>query len=135
MGPTATLTFTCSICVEPSHDICVYCTKDVCHSHRCQRCLRCSDCCECESPLCLDEVPVAAAIAEVVPDPVEAPVEVFEPAVFATEPEAFGTETDAPPEGPALDEEFLQPESAAPTEPDPASPDEPLPGTSTDGSW
>ena len=43
--------FTCSICGEPSRDICVYCTKDACANHRCERCKRCSDCCECEVPL------------------------------------------------------------------------------------
>ena len=123
MGTTATFTFTCSICAEPSHDICVYCTKDVCHSHRCQRCLRCSDCCECESPLCLDEVPVAAAIVEAVAEPVEASIEIPEPDISE------------PAEQAETAEEILQPENAAPTEPDPASPDEPLPGTSTDGSW
>jgi len=40
-------TFTCSICGDPSHAICVYCTKDACDNHLCVRCLRCSDCCEC----------------------------------------------------------------------------------------
>ena len=64
MGPTGTLTFVCSICSDPSHEICVYCTKDVCHLHRCQRCLRCSDCCECESPVCLDEEPQTEPAAE-----------------------------------------------------------------------
>lgn len=42
-----TLTFTCSICGEPSESICVYCTKDTCPNHLCERCFRCSDCCEC----------------------------------------------------------------------------------------
>jgi hypothetical protein len=46
-----TVTFVCSICGEPSGDICVYCTKDACANHRCERCKRCSDCCECEVPL------------------------------------------------------------------------------------
>ena len=45
---TDTATFTCNICGEPSLEICVYCTKDVCPNHRCDRCLRCSDCCACE---------------------------------------------------------------------------------------
>ena len=45
------LTFTCSICGEPSRDICVACTKDACHNHRCERCKRCSDCCGCDVPL------------------------------------------------------------------------------------
>jgi hypothetical protein len=44
-------TFTCSICSEASHDICVYCTKDACANHLCERCQRCSDCCQCEVAL------------------------------------------------------------------------------------
>lgn len=40
--------FSCSICGEPSKDICVACTKDACENHRCLKCLRCSDCCACE---------------------------------------------------------------------------------------
>ncbi len=47
--------FTCSICGEPSTEICVYCTKDACANHRCDRCKRCSDCCECEVPLSAQE--------------------------------------------------------------------------------
>jgi len=47
--------FTCSICGEPSSDICVYCTMDACRNHRCDRCKRCSDCCECEVPLSAEE--------------------------------------------------------------------------------
>jgi hypothetical protein len=39
--------FRCSICEEPSTQICVYCTKDACSNHLCDRCGRCSDCCEC----------------------------------------------------------------------------------------
>ena len=41
-------TFACSICGEPSMEICVNCTKDVCPNHRCEKCQRCSDCCQCE---------------------------------------------------------------------------------------
>lgn len=44
-------TFTCSICGETSRDICVYCTKDACANHLCERCRRCSDCCQCELAL------------------------------------------------------------------------------------
>ncbi len=40
--------FSCSICGEVSRDICVYCTKDACSNHLCDRCHRCSDCCVCE---------------------------------------------------------------------------------------
>jgi hypothetical protein len=43
-----TIVFACSICEEPSSEICVYCTKDVCNNHRCVKCQRCSDCCQCE---------------------------------------------------------------------------------------
>jgi hypothetical protein len=47
--PVATpLTFVCSICGEPSTEICGYCTKDACANHRCEVCLRCSDCCDCD---------------------------------------------------------------------------------------
>jgi hypothetical protein len=40
--------FVCSICREPSGELCVWCTKDVCDNHVCPKCKRCSDCCECE---------------------------------------------------------------------------------------
>jgi hypothetical protein len=43
--------FNCSICGEESARICVWCTKDTCANHLCQKCARCSDCCECEVPL------------------------------------------------------------------------------------
>ncbi len=43
--------FACSICGEESTSICVWCTKDTCANHLCQKCARCSDCCECEVPL------------------------------------------------------------------------------------
>ena len=49
--------FTCSICGEPAGEICVFCTKDACSNHRCDRCKRCSDCCECEIPLSAAEAP------------------------------------------------------------------------------
>ena len=41
-------TFACSICGDSSQTICVYCTKDACANHLCERCHRCSDCCTCE---------------------------------------------------------------------------------------
>ena len=68
------LTFSCSICAEPSRDICVACTKDACKNHRCERCKRCSDCCGCDVPLSAAEVGVfsdshAPFIAEPVPAP------------------------------------------------------------------
>lgn len=43
-----TSTFVCSICGDASETICVYCTKDTCANHLCERCRRCSDCCTCE---------------------------------------------------------------------------------------
>jgi hypothetical protein len=75
-----TAILTCSICGEPSTDICVYCTKDACTNHRCDRCKRCSDCCECDMPLSAEEVPVeppAEAPAEVAaaPEAVSLPME------------------------------------------------------------
>jgi hypothetical protein len=43
-----TQVFVCSICSQPSRDICVSCTKDTCENHLCAKCLCCSDCCVCE---------------------------------------------------------------------------------------
>ncbi len=40
-------TFECYICKESSTEICVYCTKDACALHLCERCKRCTDCCVC----------------------------------------------------------------------------------------
>ena len=54
------VTFVCSICSEPSAEICVYCTKDACANHRCERCRRCSDCCECEVRLREPDSPIHA---------------------------------------------------------------------------
>ena len=54
MTPSPTLTYVCSICGEPSTQICVYCTKDACSNHRCEKCGRCSDCCSCEVRLAHD---------------------------------------------------------------------------------
>jgi hypothetical protein len=45
------MTFNCTICGEESTRICVWCTKDTCANHLCEKCGRCSDCCECEVPL------------------------------------------------------------------------------------
>jgi hypothetical protein len=48
VGPVSTeLVFSCSICGEPSRDICVWCTLDACPNHLCEKCHRCTDCCEC----------------------------------------------------------------------------------------
>jgi hypothetical protein len=100
--------FTCSICGEPSRDICLYCTKDVCANHRCERCKRCSDCCECEVPLSAEEahqVEETQARLEATPaagEPSTAPA-AFEAPAPAAEP--------APPE-PPLAELPAEPEAA-----------------------
>jgi len=77
-------TLLCSICGEPSHDICCYCTKDACTNHRCDRCKRCSDCCECDVPLSAAEAVTVEPPPIEIP-PAEAPVLAEEPA-FAHEP-------------------------------------------------
>jgi len=79
-----TAVFACSICGEPSSEICAYCTKDTCRNHRCARCKRCSDCCECAEPLTAVEVEEIVPAEVLVEAPVEAPqvaaaVEVAEP--------------------------------------------------------
>lgn len=70
---TPVYTFTCSICADPSTEICVYCTKDACSNHRCSKCLRCSDCCRCEISLKGEEpvngVPRAKAATAEEPNP------------------------------------------------------------------
>src|ERR1700675_733559 len=95
MAPAAI--FTCSICGEPSSEICVSCTKDACGNHRCERCKRCSDCCECEVPLSAEEPAAPELAIDALPDPEPVIVEaseqeapVFEPHVFA--PELFAPE-------------------------------------------
>jgi hypothetical protein len=70
--------FTCSICGEPSTDICAYCTKDACANHRCTRCKRCSDCCECEVPLSAAEAPAEPEAVVEAP----APPSIAEPIQF-----------------------------------------------------
>jgi L-lactate utilization protein LutB len=45
------MTFHCTICGQESTRICVWCTRDNCVNHLCEKCGRCSDCCECQVPL------------------------------------------------------------------------------------
>ena len=52
-----TTSFSCYICGEPSSRICLYCTKDACDNHLCEKCSRCSDCCVCDVPLEAETVP------------------------------------------------------------------------------
>ncbi len=125
---TPTLVFTCSICGEPSKNICVHCTKDACGNHRCARCRRCSDCCECDVPLAAPEEPQ--------PFPEETGMAMDTPglngngSIFAT-PEPAGGFTDAPPELAAatwvdvIAKEPIFPEP--PLEPDPSPSPEPRP--------
>jgi hypothetical protein len=75
------MTFVCSICEEPSTAICVYCTKDACANHLCDRCRRCSDCCECD--VRLEEHPEYAERA-------------LEEAVVEAQKELVAEEADAP---------------------------------------
>jgi hypothetical protein len=97
IATAGTAILTCSICGEPSHDICVYCTKDACTNHRCDRCKRCSDCCECDVPLSAEEVHIEP--------PVDAPLETPAPpevSVFAPEPEQVQLAEETP-----LNEELM----------------------------
>ncbi len=94
-------TLLCSICGEPSHDICVYCTKDACTNHRCDRCKRCSDCCECDVPLSAAEAAPIEAPPVDVPPAAEIPMVAEEPvlaaeAVIVEDPEIsiFAPETE-----------------------------------------
>ncbi len=75
--------FTCSICGEPSTQICAYCTKDACANHRCVRCKRCSDCCECEVPLSAEELPSEETDAELAAQPPAEVAPLIEQSVFA----------------------------------------------------
>ena len=81
--------FICSICEEPSTDICVSCTKDTCANHLCAKCERCSDCCSCE--LALDEAPAPEPRlvykTEVIDDDADEEEEVRLPAAPAQVPE------------------------------------------------
>jgi hypothetical protein len=85
-GAVNAAVFTCSICGEPSTNICAECTKDACANHRCERCKRCSDCCECEVPLSAEEAASAPVVEPVPEPPVESPstdfVAPFEPSVL-----------------------------------------------------
>jgi hypothetical protein len=76
--------FVCSICGEPAGEICVYCTKDACVNHRCDRCKRCSDCCECEIPLSAAEAPIIVE-APVILEEVE--IQMDSPAQLEVQPE------------------------------------------------
>ena len=83
--------FTCSICGEPSANICAYCTKDACANHRCERCKRCSDCCECEVPLSAEE---AVAEPEVAPELAPEPLAEVAPFTEPQEPIDFSEPID-----------------------------------------
>lgn len=88
--------FTCSICGEESTRICVWCTKDACDNHLCEKCLRCSDCCECEVRLsepaheAVRPVMRAVAVEALEPEPATEPAPVPDPET------ADGQEPDPP---------------------------------------
>ena len=123
---TPTPTFACSICGEPSVSICVYCTKDACPNHLCERCARCSDCCECDirldehpehEPVHEEATPVVEPLAQTLPVDGGAP-KVGEPEVVSSgppvtpaepEPAAPAVVTDTPTDLPA--ETGLPPET------------------------
>jgi hypothetical protein len=91
--------FTCSICGEPSTELCVYCTKDACGNHRCDRCKRCSDCCECDVPLSAAEVhpePEPHMALPAPPPEIEPILEIEPEGVLEIEP---GGVSDIEPEG------------------------------------
>ena len=67
------MAFNCTICGEESTQICVWCTKDTCVNHLCQKCGRCSDCCECEVPLEEPAHDMPRVHLHPVPDPVPEP--------------------------------------------------------------
>jgi hypothetical protein len=103
---TPTLTFTCSICGEASVSICVYCTKDACPNHLCERCARCSDCCECDirldehpehEPVHEEATPVVEPLVQALPVDGSAP-KVAEPEVVSIEAPAAPAEASAAPE-------------------------------------
>jgi len=96
--------FACSICEQESTKICVFCTKDACDNHLCERCGCCSDCCECEVPL--DEAAAhphatAPSEAEHAGTPEEpAPSEPTTIPEATTPPEAYPAALDPPPPEP-----------------------------------
>ena len=107
--------FVCSICGEPAGEICVYCTKDACVNHRCDRCKRCSDCCECDVPLSAAEAPAVAGV-ETASEPaaVESAIEPSEPETiqFEVEPQLEGEpQTESTPES---SEDFPPPQPQNP---------------------
>lgn len=116
-GAVNAAVFTCSICGEPSTNICAYCTKDACANHRCERCKRCSDCCECDVPLSAEE----AASVLVAETPAEVPLEA------AVEPPAAPSVFAEPLESTALSDPADLPDPIDPFEPnDLPEPTEPL---------
>ena len=96
--------FTCSICGEPSKDICVFCTKDACANHRCERCKRCSDCCECEVPLSAEEAPTVEESHAAAVEPEATPA--VQAALPVPPPDSAATAT----EEPDIEEQLMPPE-------------------------
>jgi hypothetical protein len=110
--------FACSICEQESTRICMFCTKDACDIHICERCGCCSDCCDCDVPL--DE-PLHTHLAEA-----GRPVAPFEldPSGFSLlefDPLLEGA-TELPVRDQEADAATIEPWPAA--EPQPATPEE-----------
>ena len=102
------MAFHCTICGEESTRICVWCTKDTCANHLCERCGRCSDCCECEVPLeeAVYAVPVHGAHMPEHPEPTLEIAREPEPANAAPVPE--------PPHPPPDPDPFPEPDAPGP---------------------
>lgn len=113
--------FTCSICGERSAEICVYCTKDACSNHRCDRCKRCSDCCECEIPLSATEVMTVKEV-ELQAEP---PIQTASPELQVETPTT--TQAEPPPESLESGAVAPQPESQSKSEPESPSTEDPEP--------
>jgi hypothetical protein len=124
------MAFHCSICGEESTGICVWCTKDTCANHLCEKCARCSDCCECEVPLrepARDVPPVRPAVPAVA-EPMQAVDEALVGAPVVEEPhipEAPEAPEPANAEETAIDPVAVEPAGLPMPEPPPLP--EPMP--------
>jgi hypothetical protein len=87
------MTFHCTICGEESTRICVWCTRDNCVNHLCEKCGRCSDCCECQVPL---EEPVRETARMHIPHPEPEPHPPPDPDPFPPDPNQFAEDEPEP---------------------------------------
>jgi hypothetical protein len=86
-------TFQCSICGDTSTKLCVYCTKDACKNHLCDRCHRCSDCCLCEVPTSEPEPPPHAVKVEEVSPKLDVGSENLDPSDLYLQNGSYAQET------------------------------------------